>query len=206
MEVDIVEGIDEEYVDDALRVAYDAFAEKFRIGFRNANDLIRLFRGSVDTANCFSAIADGQLLGILTFRTAGREFYRLNPAVVFARFSPLRAVLVLFNLVLLEDYTEPDEFVVDSLAVARSSRGMSVGTALMQKAEQKAVSMGKRTTSLGVIGGNEGAARLYERLGYKTTRTSRGFLVRLATGSPEVRRMEKPLVSGPPDAAAGRTT
>ena len=35
-EVKIVEGLDEQYVDDALRVAYEAFAAKFRIGFRNA--------------------------------------------------------------------------------------------------------------------------------------------------------------------------
>ena len=56
--------------------------------------------------------------------------------------------------------------------------------------------MGKRTISLGVIGGNEGAIRLYERLGYRTTRTWRGFLVRLASGSAEVRRMEKPVALG----------
>ena len=48
--------------------------------------------------------------------------------------------------------------------------------------------------SLGVIGGNEGAIRLYERLGYRTTRTWRGLLARLATGSSELRHMEKSLM------------
>ncbi len=180
-------------MDDALRVAYDAFAKKFRIGFRNADDLVRLFRGSVDTTSCISAMVDGRLSGILTFQTAGQEFYRLNPAAVFTRFSPLRAGRVLFNLALLAEGAGPDEFIVDSLAVDRSARGMGIGTALMRKAERQARSMGKRSMSLGVIGENAGAIRLYERLGYRTTRTWRGFFVRLAAGSSEVRRMEKPL-------------
>ncbi len=194
-EVQIVEGVDREYVDDALCITYDAFAKKFRIGFRNADDFVRLFRDSVDARNCFSAIIDGELSGILAFQTAGREFYRLNPMVAFAKFSPLRAGLVIFNLVLLaiEDTAGADEFHIDLVAVGPSSRGMGIGTALMLKAEEKAESTGKHTMSLGVIAENEGAIRLYERLGYRTTRTWRGFLVRLAARSEEVRRMEKPI-------------
>lgn len=160
VEVEIVEGIDGEYVEDALRVAYDAFAEKFRIGFRNADDLVRLFRDSVDRASCLSAMVDGRLAGILTFQTAGREFYHLNPVAVFARFSPMRAIRVLFNLLLLADDAGRDEFIVDSLAVRQSSRGMGVGTALMRRAEERARSMGKRKMWLGVISENEGAIRL----------------------------------------------
>ena len=192
-EVKVVEGIDEMHVEAALRVAHDAFAEKFRIGFRNADDLVRLFRDSVDPTSCISATVDGQFAGFLAFQTSGREFYHLNPMAAFTRFSPLRAARVLINLVLLAYRVRPDEFIVDSLAVGRSARGMGVGTALMRRAEAKARSMGKRTMSLGVIGENDGAIRLYERLGYRTTRTSRGFLVRLAAGSVEVHRMEKPV-------------
>ena len=192
-EIEVVEGIDETHVDAALRVAYDAFAEKFRIGFRNADDLVRLFRDSVDPTSCISATADGQFAGFLAFQTSCQEFYHLNPMAVFTRFSPPRAVRILINLVLLADRVRPDEFIVDSLAVDRSARGMGVGTALMRRAERMARSMGKRTMSLGVIGENDGAIRLYERLGYRTTRTWRGFLIRLAAGSSEVRRMEKPI-------------
>ena len=199
-EVQIVEGIAREHVDDALRITYDAFAKKFRIGFRGADDFVRLFRDSVDARNCFSAIIDGELSGILAFQTAGREFYRLNPMVAFAKFSPLRAGLVIFNLVLLaiEDAAGADEFHIDLVAVVPSSRGLGVGTALMLKAEEKAESTGKHTMSLGVIAENEGAIRLYERLGYRTTRTWRGFLVRLAAKSVEARRMEKPIGGGAP--------
>ena len=194
VEVRIVEGIDERYVDDALRVAYDAFAKKFRIGFRNADDLIRLFRDSVDRTSCLSATVDGRFAGILTFQTAGREFYHMDTMAVLTRFSPPRAVRVLLNLLLLDEGARPDELIVDSLAVDRSYRGMGIGTALMRNVEERARLMGKSTMSLGVIGGNEGAIRLYERLGYRTVRTWRGLLARLATDSSELRRMEKSLM------------
>ena len=147
--------------------------------------------------------AGGQFLGILTFQTKEQEFYRLDLRTVFTRFWPLRAIRVLLNAVLLADGPGPGEFIVDSLAVSPASRGLGVGAALMQKAEEKARAMGKRRMSLGVIGENEGAIRLYERLGYRTTRTWRGRMVRLVSGSAEVRRMEKPLAGEPPEAAGG---
>ena len=199
-EVQIVEGVDREYVDDALCITYDAFAKKFRIGFRNADDFIRLFRDSVDPENCLFAIVDGEFSGVLAFQMTGHEFYQLNLRTAFEKFSPFRAGLVIFNLILLafEDAVGADEFHIDLVAVVPSSRGLGVGTALMLRAEENAESTGKRTMSLGVIAENEGAIRLYERLGYRTTRTWRGFLVRLAARSEEVRRMEKSIGGSTP--------
>ena len=199
-DVQIVEGIAREHVDDALRITFDAFAKKFRIGFRNADDFVRLFRDSVDPENCLFAIVDGKLSGVLAFQMTGHEFYQLNLRTAFEKFSPFRAGLVIFNLILLafEDAVGPDEFHIDLVAVGPSSRGMGIGTALMLKAEEKAESTGKYTMSLGVIAENEGAIRLYERLGYRTTRTWRGFLVRLASNSTEVRRMEKSIGGSTP--------
>ncbi len=203
-EVEIAEGIDERYVDDALRVTYDAFAEKFRFGFRNADDFLRLFRDSIDTASCISAVVGNQCVGVLTIQVSGREFFRLRPAAMFTRFSPLRAACMLFNLMLLAEEPKPDEFIVASLAVAPSCRGMGVGTALMLKAEKCAHAMGKQMLSLGVIAENEGAIRLYERLGYATTRTWRGFFVQFVTGSTEVRRMVKPVAAPCPGTTGPR--
>ena len=151
-EVQIVEGVAGEYVDDALCITYDAFAKKFRIGFRGADDFVRLFRDSVDPENCLFAIVDGELSGVLAFQMTGHEFYQLNLRTAFAKFSPFRAGLVIFNLILLafEDAVGADEFHIDLVAVVPSSRGMGIGTALMLKAEKKAESKGKHTMSLGV--------------------------------------------------------
>ena len=192
-EVAVVEGIDDSGIEDALRLAHEAFAEKFRVGFRGADDLVRLFGDSVNTGHCFTAIADGRLLGILMFQTADREFFHLKPSAAFTRFSPVRALRIMLNLMLLTWAARPDEFIVDSLVVSPVARGLGIGTRLMARAEDKARAMGKGTMSLGVIGENAGAIRLYERIGFKTTRVWRGRWLELAIRSKEVRRMEKPL-------------
>lgn len=189
----IVEGLAEDYVNEALHLSFDAFAKKFRLGFRDADDLIRLFGDSVDTTSCFSATVDGRFAGILTFRSGSREFYHLSLVALFSRFTPVRALRMLGNLLLLSEGVRPDEFIVEMLAVDPSFRGLGIGTALMHEAEAMARAMDKRTMSLGVITENEGAIRLYQRLGYTTTRTWRGFLVRLASGSAAVHQMEKAL-------------
>ena len=194
-DVRIREGVPQDYVNDALRLSYDAFAKKFRLGFRDADDLIRLFGDSVDATSCLSATVDGRFAGILTIRSGSREFYRLSLVALFSRFTPVRALRMLGNLLLLSEGVRPDEFIVETLAVDPEFRGLGVGTALMHEAEAKARTLGKRTMSLGVITENKGAIRLYQRLGYTTTRTWDGFLVRFVSGSAAVHRMEKPLGS-----------
>ena len=195
-DIRIVDGIADDHVHDALRVAYDAFAEKFRIGFRNADDLIRLFHDSLDRTLCYSAVVDGNLLGFLTVKTDSRDFFRLNLMSLFARFWPWQAIRILLNLLLLAGRgAHSDEFMVDTVAVSEASRGLGLGTALMERAEGRAREMGKRKMTLQVIGENEGATRLYERLGYRTVRTQGGFLVQLAVKTSEVLTMEKSLAT-----------
>ena len=194
-EVEIVDGLAKEHVDDALRVTYEAFAKKFRIGFRNAEDMVQLFKDSVDRGSCITGIVDGRLSGILAVKTKNRTFYNLGIRPLLTTFDPLKTMRVLFNLGLLslEDSVKADEFKVETIAVDPASRGMGIGSALMMKAEEQARSLGMRKMTLDVICENTGAIRLYEQLGYRITRTEKGFLVRLAAKSEAVHRMEKPL-------------
>ena len=60
--IEISEGIADARIEDAFRIAYDAFAAKFRVGFRSADDLTRLFRDSVNASACLSATADSRLV------------------------------------------------------------------------------------------------------------------------------------------------
>jgi ribosomal protein S18 acetylase RimI-like enzyme len=67
-----------------------------------------------------------------------------------------------FALAYLEPGTEPW---LESLHVASGHRGRGVGTALVRELAVLLVARGYRTMSLGVVKGNEGAGRLYSRLG-----------------------------------------
>ena len=192
-DVTVKEGLAAEHVEDALRVLYRAFATKLRIGFRDAEDFVRLFRDGVNPAACYSATADGKLLGILALQSPGVELYDFRPRALFRRFSPLRAILILVNMLLL--YTPPRKnvLVVDQLAVAPSARGKGVGTRLLKAAEAKGRAMGVPRMALSVISVNAGAIRLYERMGYVKTQAVGGALVRVVVKSAEVWHMEKAL-------------
>ena len=192
-DVTVTEGLAAEHVEDALRVLYGAFAKKLRIGFRDAEDFVRLFHDRVNPAACLSATADGELLGILALQWTGVELYDFRPRTLFRRFSPLRAVLILINMLLFYSPPRQGVLVVDQLAVAPSARGKGVGTLLLEAAEARGRAMGVPTMALSVISENEGAIRLYERMGYVRTQAVGGALVRMVVKSAEVWRMEKVL-------------
>ena len=60
---------------------------------------------------------------------------------------------------------------VNTVAAFPDSRGLGVGSKLMQRAERIASSLGLCGTSLIVSDANQGAQRLYERLGYEEVAT-----------------------------------
>jgi ribosomal protein S18 acetylase RimI-like enzyme len=70
--------------------------------------------------------------------------------------------LIGFSLAYLDQ--EPDPW-LESLHVASAARGRGVGTALMREVAHAIRVRGRNSLRLGVVKGNRGAGRLYERLG-----------------------------------------
>jgi ribosomal protein S18 acetylase RimI-like enzyme len=61
----------------------------------------------------------------------------------------------------------PATFYINMLATFPKYRNMSIGTTLMQRVDAQALEKGCSTTSIQVFDKNEGALRLYLRLGYQ---------------------------------------
>ena len=192
--VTIQHELEQRHVVDALDILYAAFARKFRIGFAGPAQFRRLFADVIDPCGCITATQDDRLLGVLTCQTLeDGDFYRVSTRSLFTRFWPWRSLRMLINLALLEDKVQPDEFIVGTIAVSEGARGLGVGTTLMNEAEKRARTAGKRLMSLDVAGNNDGARRLYKRLGYRVTSTRRSLIYRIITGDPVVHHMEKSL-------------
>lgn len=175
---------------------FEAFADKFHIGFRDGDSFVHLFQDSLNRERCLAAIHDGKLVGILTYQTSDGDFFQLNLFRLFSRFNPIRASRILTNLLLLHSGARRDEFVVDALVVDPETRGLGVGTKLLARAEVMAREFEKARMKLSVVGENTGAIRLYERVGYATYRTETGLCVRLVIRSDKALDMEKVLVEG----------
>ena len=68
-----------------------------------------------------------------------------------------------------------DEIHINNLAVRPSYRGQGIGTALLQHVLAEARALGARRATLEVRASNEGARRLYERLGFYVAATRRNY-------------------------------
>ena len=110
----------------------------------------------------------------------------LIPAEVLARFvdpvrsaSELRSLLGSPGILLLVGEAQPGDVTgfaltyvartpepwLESLHVLRGDRGHGLGTALVRATAERLLTMGHHSMALGVILGNDSAARFYERLG-----------------------------------------
>lgn len=63
----------------------------------------------------------------------------------------------------------PDAVEINHLQVREQSRGQGVGSAIIAAAQELCAARGRGLVAVGVATDNEGAARLYERLGYRRT-------------------------------------
>jgi len=68
-----------------------------------------------------------------------------------------------------------DEIHINNIAIRPSYRGQGIGTALLQHVLAEARALGARRATLEVRASNEGARRLYERLGFYVAATRRNY-------------------------------
>ena len=68
-----------------------------------------------------------------------------------------------------------DEIHINNVAILPALRGQGIGTALMNRVFEEAKRLGARRATLEVRASNDGARRLYERLGFDVAGTRRHY-------------------------------
>jgi len=115
--------------------------------------------GGFSYRNSIVAEVDGKIAGALVGYPVADEPEAVDPANTPAMFVPLTE---LENLA-------AGTWYINAVATFPEARGRGVGSELMRWAERRAVELGLRGVSLIVSDANQGAQRLYERLGYAAT-------------------------------------
>ena len=146
----------------------------------------------------FVGEAEGQSVGFL-LSYPGQWISRLQMALLSklpSLYGWRGAARVLGRLLPLANAleTEADEYYISNIGVLPEFQGRSYGTQLMAFAETKAREAGLSKCSLSVDEHNEGALRLYERLGYKIV-FSKHFEGKVAEQESGYHRMVKQLDS-----------
>lgn len=89
-------------------------------------------------------------------------------------------------------------YYISALCVREGLRGQGIGTALLDLSVEIARSAGCETMVLDVEVGNNGAQKLYERMGYQVTSECRPGSVMRRRGILGLRRMKRPIETSPP--------
>jgi len=115
--------------------------------------------GGFSYRNSIVAEVDGKIAGALVGYPVADQPEPVDPANTPPMFVPL---IELENLA-------AGTWYVNAVAAFPEARGLGVGSELMRWAERRAAELGLRGVSLIVSDANQGARRLYERLGYAET-------------------------------------
>lgn len=153
---------------------YDsAFGPKLAIAIPDSARRLDILEAAFDPACSLAALSGQRVLGVAGFRTPDRAFTSgIRPKLLHERLGLAGAIRATVILALFERKLSPGELLMDGIAVSPDARGRGVGTRLLEELKLFAAQEGFLTIRLDVIDTNEGARRLYERLGFIATKTS----------------------------------
>jgi GNAT superfamily N-acetyltransferase len=138
---------------------------------------------------------DGSLLGLAGMASAGRPFFHLSFRVLRGEFG-LAGALWRWAYSFFEVLAKPRRRLtrrVEVLAVRADARGTGVGTALLEAAVAGALAEGADRLLLEVVDTNGLARQLYERVGFRATRTIHSGLITSGGGYSAVHFMRRDL-------------
>jgi len=134
------------------------------------------FCETINRSSIIAATQDGELLGIVAFKSDGEGLSRAGVKDLFRHYG-IGAIWRLVPLAMLERSSAADTLQMDGVCVSASARGKGVGSALFDALFDYAHEHDYRYITLDVIDTNPRAKALCERLGFEPTKTeSTSFL------------------------------
>lgn len=146
----------------------------------------------------YVATCQNEVVGILHLNWFEQQKNRKNPQLdilrLFRKFGIWRILITGLALPILDSKVEKDEMMVDHIAVHPDYRGQGIGAALLSFGEEQAKNHHHVIKyTLMVIGRNERAKRLYERMGFKINKICDHTISKVLTSVKKSQYMVKDL-------------
>ncbi|MFN5997987.1 MAG: GNAT family N-acetyltransferase [Paracoccaceae bacterium] len=194
MGVTVFRGLHAELRPQAARLYWEAFGGKLGRVLGPDDRALRFFQRVIRGDLCFSAVGDGgELVGIAGYKTpagsfAGGTWDDLTG--VYGRWGGRWRGGVLWTL---GHEVDNDRFLIDGICVAKAHRGKGVGSQLLAALYQEAAERGFGSVRLDVVQENWRARALYERQGFRPTKTEELGVLRFLFGFASSTTMVRPL-------------
>jgi GNAT superfamily N-acetyltransferase len=194
----IIRGLGVEDLSPAAAILLDAFEEKIAHELRPVSEeqAMRITMAGIVPERAWCALAeDGSLVGLAGVAAPGRPFFHI-PFDLMRREFGLWGALGRWAYGLMEVLARPRRRGtrrVEVLAVRSDARGAGVGTALLEAVAADTRADGADRLLLEVVDTNGRAKELYERVGFRATRTIRSGLLTAGAGYKAVHLMRREL-------------
>jgi ribosomal protein S18 acetylase RimI-like enzyme len=194
----IVKGLRADAVPAVADLLLEAFSTKFAHELRPSSpeQARRITVAGLVSEHAYIALdPNGSVLGFAGIASAGRPFFHLSLAALRREFGVFGA-LWRRAYSLLEEFAKPRRRRtrrIEVLAVRADVRGAGIGTALLEAAAAGAVTEGADRLLLEVVDTNDRAKVLYERAGFRSTRTIHSGLLTAGGGYRAVHLMRRDL-------------
>ena len=153
-------------------ILYDTFEDKFRLFFGSKHKFLAFASNCLRDDRTLVALKDGIPVGAAGLECDGKGFIDVSLRQTVDVFSLGALRVGLFAaLFLFTKAAKKHEVLLDVLAVSADERGQGLGSKLIQFVIDYARSNGFYRIKLEVVETNPDARRLYERIGFKETRT-----------------------------------
>lgn len=194
MTIQITRHLTVEQVDEVIQIVYDAFEKKIdnlEVRADDPEQLFRVLKASARLDQCFFAINDDKVAGVLGIYQDGKNFYFFPWKVLkqeFGFFGALgRKIVEFFSKV----RVKKGELYIGGIAVHSNYRGQGIGTKLIERVEEYGLKNGYNHLTLEVVDTNPKAHKLYQRLGFKDEKTRHFGFITEPAGFTAATKMKK---------------
>ena len=190
----IATGLPEAMRADAARIYWQAFGSKLGRVLGPDARALRFLERAISADHAMIALSpQGALLGLIGFRSPKGGFAEGTEDDLRAAYGRIGAMWRGAALRAISRDMEDDRFLIDGICVAPEARGQGLGTALIEAVAAWATAQSFHELRLDVIDTNLRARALYERLGFRITRTESLGPLRYLFGFKTAVTMVRPL-------------
>ncbi len=183
MTVRISHGLPTPLRDAAARLYWQAFGGKLGVVMGPDHRALAFLNRVIQQDHVIIAQDEsGSLLGIVGFKTPQGAFADGDMADLHSVYGFFGAIWRAGLLWMLQREVDNKNFLLDGICVAKEARGMGIGTALLDAICDEARMRGYQGVRLDVIDSNFRAKALYERRGFRETKTDKLGLLRHVFG------------------------
>ena len=191
-ELEIKIGLPPIYYSQDAKICTEAFYDKTKGLLGSPEQMQSLIAKSFNPDLAIVALINDRLIGVAGMAFKKRHFITPSRSIFIEQFGIFSGLIkhLIYRTFSIRPY-EPEQLLLEAIAIEPNMRGLGIGTLLITELENYAQQNLLNSIRLEVINTNSKAKKLYERIGFKTTKVEHNFFLEKIVGISGISTMVK---------------